>query len=274
MFAREAAAHDGADPIIAPGGDDALRIVIQILLTGLDISFYTADEVGRQLQLLDDLLVPFKELDGVPPLLGFGQARQAPDLCQGVLHRAAEPVDGCRCLSPGSGQSPLRRSPNALALDGGDLHHLTAQGLAQLLRVQAVAVPPDNIHHVHCRHHRNSQLQQLCGQIEVALQIRTVDDVQNHVRPLLDQVVPGHHLLECVGGEGVDAGQVCDRHIPVALQRALLLFHRYTGPVAHILAGPRQGVEQGGLAGVRVPGKGNSCAHTHISFHRKIISLY
>ena len=38
----------------------------------------------------------------------------------------------------------------------------------------------------------------------------------------------------------------------MALQLALLLFHRDAGPVAHVLVGAGQGIEQGGLTAVRV----------------------
>ena len=70
--------------------------------------------------------------------------------------------------------------------------------------------------------------------------------------------VTGHNLLHGVGGEGVDAGQVHNGHVPaIHMGHALLLLHRHAGPVAHILVGPGEGVEEGGFAAVGVAHQGN-----------------
>ena len=140
----------------------------------------------------------------------------------------------------------------ALALQGAHLHHLAAQGLAQLLEVDLVAVLPHQIYHVDRHYHGQAQLDELGGQVQVALDVGAVHDVEDGVRLLIDQVVAGHHLLQRIGGQGVDARQVLDDDLLVALQLALLLFHRDAGPVAHVLVGAGQGIEQGGLTAVRV----------------------
>ena len=76
--------------------------------------------------------------------------------------------------------------------------------------------------------------------------------------PLFNQVVPGHGLLQGVGGQRIDAGQVSDGDLAVLFQLALFFLHGDTGPVAHILVGAGQGVEQRGLAAVGVARQGNS----------------
>ena len=141
---------------------------------------------------------------------------------------------------------------DAVTLQGGDLHDLAAQLTAQLRHVDLVAVLADHVHHVDGDDHGNAQLGELGGQVQVALQVRAIDDVQDGIGALLDQVVTGHHLLQRVGGQGVDAGQVHDGHIIMLLQLALFLLHGNAGPVAHELVRAGQRVEQGGLAGVGV----------------------
>ena len=165
---------------------------------------------------------------------------------------------------------------HAVALQSGDLHDLAAQLAGQLLDVDLVAVLADHVHHVHGDDHGNAQLRQLGGQIQVALQVGAVDDVQDGVGAFADQVIPGHHLLQGVGGQGVDAGQVHDDHVIVLLQLALLLLHGDAGPVAHELVGAGEGVEQGGFAAVRVARQGNFDLLIHmilVSPFRELIPL-
>ena len=206
------------------------------------------------MQLIHHLVVALEDLDGVPALLLLGHVvhRRLLDVGDGVLHGAGEGVHGDGLGGLGRSHSRLRRFHDALALQGGDLHDLAAQLAAQLLHVDLVAVLADNVHHVDGDDNGDAQLGQLSGQVQVTLQVRAVDDVQDGIGALVDQVVTSHHLLQRVGGQGVDAGQVHDGHIIVLLQLALFLLHRDARPVAHELVGAGQRVEQGGLAGVRV----------------------
>ena len=104
---------------------------------------------------------------------------------QSVLHAAGEPVGRSGGLFTRGIDGPLSGLHDAVALNGGDLHHLAAQGAGQLFGIQPVAVFADDIHHIHGRYHRNAQLHQLGGQVQVPLQVGAVDDVQNDVGPLL-----------------------------------------------------------------------------------------
>ena len=210
---------------------------------------------GRvDLQLIQHLVIALEDLDGVPALLLLGQVMYGGllDVGDGVLHGAGEGVHGNGLGGLGGLHSGLGGLHNALALQGGDLHDLAAQLTAQLLHVDLVAVLADHVHHVDGDNHGDAQLGQLGGQVQVTLQVRTVDDVQDGVGALGDQVVTGDHFLQGVGGQGVDTGQVHDGHVIVLLQLALFLLHRNAGPVAHELVGAGQRVEQGGLARVGV----------------------
>ena len=133
--------------------------------------------------------------------------------------------------------------------------------IAQLINIDLVAVLADNVHHVDGDDHGDTQLGQLGGQVQVPLQVGAVDDVQDGIRPLLDQVVPGHHFLHGVRRQGINAGQVGDGHIGMLFQLTFLFLHRNAGPVAHELVGTGEGIEQGGFAAVWVARKGNSDIH-------------
>ena len=115
----------------------------------------------------------------------------------------------------------------------------------------------DQIHHVDGHHDGDAQLGQLGGQVQVALQVGAVDDVQDGIGALTDQVITGDHFLQRVGGQGVNAGQVGDDHIIVLFQLAFFFLNGNAGPVADELIGAGQGIEQCGLATVGVARQGN-----------------
>ena len=56
--------------------------------------------------------------------------------------------------------------------------------------------------------------------IQVALDVGAVDDVQDGVGLLLHKVSTGDHLFQRVGGQRVDAGQILNDNVLVALQLA------------------------------------------------------
>ena len=113
-------------------------------------------QVLAQRQLLQHLLIPLKELDGVPPEIAV--VHPALDgllnVGDGVLHAAGKDM-GQLLLLVLLGQ--LHRCMGgfqaALVLQGGHLHHLTAQRVPQLLQVDLVAVFADQVDHVHGHHH-------------------------------------------------------------------------------------------------------------------------
>ena len=190
--------------------------------------------VSGDIQLFQHLFVALKDLDRIPALLLL---RHIVDDClldmrDRVLDGAGEIVlrNGlsalCRC------DRGLGRLVNAGALQCGDLNDLAAELTGQLLHIDLVAVLLNDIHHVDCNDDRNAQLNELCGQVEVALQIRAVDDIEDRVRALADQIVTRNDLLQRIRRERVDAGQVGDDDIIMLFQLALFLFDGNTRPVS------------------------------------------
>ena len=215
-------------------GNDAFGVIVQFLFSGRNVGFDMLHGVRRNLQLFQHLVVPLKHFDGIPALLFL---RQTVDngflnMCQCVFHRAGEGVlrNGlaglCR-LDRGFG-----RLHNAGTFQGGNLHYAAAELFCQVSRIQPVAVFLHDIHHVNGYYHGNSEFHQLGGQVQIALEIGTVNDIQDRVRPFIDQVIPGHHFFQRIGGKAVNARQVRDRHTVMFLQPAFLLLHSDAGPVS------------------------------------------
>ena len=222
-----------------------------------------------QPQVLQDLGIPLEELDGVPAEVAL--LHPALDgllnVGQGVLYAAGEHVRQLAGLAVlGQSHRLFSGLHAALALQGAHLHDLAAQGRAQPGEVDGIAVLPHQVDHVHRHHHGQVQLNELGGEIQVPLDVGAVHDVEDGVGLLIHQIAAGHHFLQGVGGQGVNTGQVLDDHILVALQLALFLFHRDAGPVAHVLVGAGQGIEQGGLAAVRI------ARQRDLEFHSALLS--
>ena len=109
---------------------------------------------------------------------------------QGMLHSAAEAVHAepfLAALAASIAASAASMMP--VPFQGGYLHNLAAQLPGQLCNIDLISVFLDHIHHIDRDHNRNSQLGQLGGQIQVSLQVGSVDDIQNGIRPLTDQVI-------------------------------------------------------------------------------------
>ena len=83
----------------------------------------------------------------------------------------------------------------------------TQQG-GQHLQVQRVTTTLELVVHVECYHHRNIHIQQLGGQIEVALDVGRVNDVDDDVRCLFRQVLAHVEFLWRVARQRIGAWQV------------------------------------------------------------------
>ena len=251
-----AALDDGCNINVSLVGDDGLGVIILLGLGSLDVLLDVRARLLGQVQLFQNLAVALENLDGIPALLFLRHVvqNQLLNVCQCVLYRTAERVlrDGLFVLCRMNGR--LGSLHDASALERGDFYHLTAQLSAKLLDVDFIAVLLDNIHHVYCDNDRNAQLGQLGGQVQVALQIGAVNDVQNGIRTFAEQVISRYHFLQCVRRQRVDARKVRDDDITVLLQLALFFLNRYARPVADELIGTGQTVEQGCFTTVRIAG--------------------
>ena len=156
----------------------------------------------------------------------------------------------------------LEKRLEALSLLGGNGHHRRAEEARKGRAVGVDAAPLQFVHEVEGDDHGALQFHQLQREVEVALDVGCVDDVQNHVRRVLGDEVAGDVFLDGIGRKRIDAGQV-DQSGLFALQvkARLLALHGDAGPVAHILVGAGEGVEQRGLAAVGVARQGDGDAH-------------
>ena len=141
---------------------------------------------------------------------------------------------------------------HAFVAGGGDGHHRHAQTLRQGLDIHAAAVACQLIHEVQSQHRGYAQLQQLQGEVEIALDVGGVHDVDDAVGVTVHQKIVGNHLFTGIRAQRIDAGQIHHLAVLLAPHLAHLLVHRDAGKIAHVLIGPGELVEQGGLAAVLI----------------------
>ena len=252
------------DLVVAGRGHDRLCVIVKLGLKRI------ADGVDRflvgvrQLKLGNRALLALEHLDGEPTSRRRGDLR-------------AEDVDDLRERRLDLvGEADLRRSGNTLlaefyrglhklihaaALERRGGNDRATELAGKLVDVDLVAVLLDEVHHVEGDDHRQAQFENLRGQIQVALQVGRVDQVDDDVRVAIEKIVASDDFLRRIRRERIDAGEVGNRDILVLGVLAFLLFNSNARPVANVLVGAGQVVEHGRLAAVRVAGKRNANSH-------------
>ena len=178
------------------------------------ISFSTLPVIGLVLiyggitlvnlfQLILNLVILLQKLDREETLLLL---RNAVQLCcytidHGLYFRCKF-MYGMECvLLLCDGYCLLCRLLDTGTLQGRNLNNLAAETLAQLICVDLVAILLYDIHHVDCHDHRNAELHDLCGQIQVTLKVCTIYDVDDRIWHFIDQVISGYYFLKCIWGK-------------------------------------------------------------------------
>ena len=262
----DAGRHHIGDPVIAVGRDDGLGVVVALLLECRD-DLLAGVELGLgEAKGLDGLGIALEDLDCVPAelfrlCLALDRLR---DLVQGLFDLRREALRArSRLASLGCSDGPLHELVEVLVVESGDLDHRHAKHLGKLLRVDDVTALLQKVAHVEADDDRTSCLQDLGREVEVALEIRDVDEVDHGIRTISEKIVAGDDLLRRVRGEGVDARQVDKRHVLVFSPVCHLLLDRDARPVADIAVRSGQLVEERGLAAVRVSRKTDIDAIRH-----------
>ena len=257
---------------LADEGEAHIRQRGQAVLTRLLL--HLGDDVLQRIELvlverqrLADQLIALDQL-------GRGEAERNPRALGVVLDEMRDAVDAAvqgaavRSAARRAEVQPTRALPmardvqrvldqlaGALVLRRRDGDDRDSQQALEEVDVDGPAVRGDLVHHVQRQHHGPVELHELHREIEVALDIRGVDDVDDRIGASREDEVAAHHLLARVGRQRVDAGKVGDGRLGMAADHAVLAVHRDAGKVAHMLVRARELVEQGGLAAVLVAGE-------------------
>ena len=247
--------------IIVPFADDQrFCIVVELFFRRKNILFNVLQRSGWNTELRKDFFVPFEDLDGIPPL-PFGRhvvQNSLFDVGDGMLHRSRKCVHRQRTQPFGRFDGLLRGRHDAVVVQRGNFHDLAAEFARKFFKINLIAIFTDDVHHVHSDDHRDAELRQLRRQIEVALQIRAVDDIQNRFWLFIQQIFSCDDFFQCVGRQRIDARQIRHDDIVALLEFSFLLLHRHARPVADELVGSRQRIEKRRFAAVRIARQRNT----------------
>ena len=180
------------------------------------------------------------------------------DAVQAAVHRAAmtlriAEVHAARLLLVMRDVQGVRDEfLDALALGCRDRHDRDAEQGLHRIDVDGAAIARELVHHVECEDHRAVELDELQRQVEVALDVRRVDDVDDARRLLAQDELARDDFLFSVRRHRVDARQVRDFRVRVAADAAALLVDRDAREVADMLVRARQLVKERRLAAVLV----------------------
>ena len=164
---------------------------------------------------------------------------------------------------------------NSLPRAGADGNNRDSQFKRKALAIDFISIFFHLIHHIEGDDHGAFQFNQLNRQIEIALKVRSIHNVNNGIRALVDDVIPRNHLFHGIRGKRINAGKVYQRHLMAMRAKgtiraggsgfnfAFLFLYGHAGPVAYIFLAAGHRIEERGFPAVRIPCKRNA--------HRPII---
>ena len=151
-------------------------------------------------------------------------------------------------------------------------HHRYAEEAGELLHAECVAPLLGLVVHIERTDHGDVHVDELGGEVEIALEVAGVDDVDDEVGRMVDELLANVEFLWRIGREGVGAGEIDQLDmVALILGEARLRIDRDATVVAHALMGAGGEIEERGLAAVGIADQG----HVDVAplLHRRVLQL-
>ena len=232
------------------GGGHGVLDFLRIMLLGRCQRLFIAEQQqrlrrGLQPPLLESFCQQIGQAGGFNPKQSGQLAKQL------RLHHG-------RALNGSDDLGPQFRHAGAVA--GDNRQHRHAEGIGELLFINALAVGFRHVHHVQRDERGMAQLDDLGGVIKIPLEIRGVHDHHNQTGwrqfgQAVEQHVARNLLVQRIGAETVCARQIEHADIDArwcAKQFAFLAFDGDAGVIPDLGAQTGKRVEQGRLAAIRI----------------------
>ena len=193
---------DIRDIIVPLIGNDGFGIIIQLFLAVNDMLLDLLCIRPRKLQLLHDFFVTLKDFDRIPAQIAavgndmfdrFFNMRDRmfyasfKDMRSLTDHRI--PCGGDHCICD---------SIDSVRLQCAHFKDGAAKLFRKLCGIDDIPVLCNDIHHVNGNNRRDTEFQQLGGQIKISLNVRSVHDVQDRIGLLVHQILTGNDFLQCI----------------------------------------------------------------------------
>ena len=145
----------------------------------------------------------------------------------------------------------LEELVHASAIGEDGRNHRDTEEFAQFVVVDVIATLLGFIKHIEGADHADVHIYQLCGEIEIALQVAGVDDVDDDIRRMLDELLAHIEFFWRISREGIGTRQIYQIEVvAVEIGFAHLGIHGYTTIVAYAFVSTRCEVEEGSLTAV------------------------
>ena len=115
-----------------------------------------------------------------------------------------------------------------------DLKNIHTQTLGEQCGVNYIATLFEKVAHVKADNNRTAGLEHLRCQIQAALDIGYIDQVNNSIGLLVNDKVTRDYLFRRVRTHRVDAGKVGKQNVLVLLPGSLFFLNRNARPVTHV----------------------------------------
>ena len=246
--------HDVRNHRVALARDDGFGIVVAILLALGDERLDAGGTVLGEVNGARGVLVAFEELHRKVAALvcRHRTGKLGFDLVEDILDRRVELVLWHGILRSGGSLSLGDELVDAGVPQRGDHDDRCTQAARKRLSVDLVAVLLHEVGHVERHDHGQARLDDLQREVEVALEVRGVEELDHHVGLAAHEIVAAHALLGAIGGKRIDTGKVGHSHAFVARELGLLLLDRHARPVAYVAVLTGNEVEECRLAAVGV----------------------
>ena len=214
----EALIDDMRDDAIALAGDDGLGVVVAILLALGDQLLNASGFLLGEVDELAGIRIALEQFDGiVAALVGGNACRQVVfDVVQNVLDGGIELVLRHLALGSSGLLNLLEKLLDTLVLKGRDHHDRATELLGELVRVDLIAVLLDQVGHVEGDDYGQAGLDNLKRQVQVALEVGGIDNLDDHIGLAAHEIIARALLLGAVGGKRVDTREVRDGNVLVA----------------------------------------------------------
>ena len=214
----EALVNDVGNHAVTLAGDDGLGVVVAVLFALGDKLLHASSLLLGEVDELAGVRIALEQLDSVVATLVGGNARRqiVLDVVQNVLDGGVELVLRHLALGSSGLLDLLEQLLDALVLKSRDHHDRATELLGELVRVDLIAVLLDQVGHVEGDDYGQAGLDNLKRQVQVALEVGGIDDLDDNIGLAAHEVIARALLLGAVGGKRVDAREVRDGNVLVA----------------------------------------------------------
>ena len=175
----------------------------------------------------------------------------------------------------------LKKLLDTLTATADRRHDRHTEKITQLLDIQLITLRSKLVIHVQSHHHTKVHVDELGSQVKVSLKIGRVDDIDHHVRHVVDQIATHIKFLRTVGRKRICTRKVNDDEPIAAIFKCTLLgIHSHTAVVAHMLMTAGSNVEKRSLTAVRISHQGHLddlaallCKRTHLTLDPLLFRL-